>query len=981
MPEPIGEIPIEITGDLSFLEKALQAAQNLASEWAAKLAGAFNEGFDGVAEGAKSFEEGIKEWIEHPLDKAAGAVTGFVESLGPLGVAAVAAAGAFAFIGKEITDLVLEEGAAAEAMSNFANKLNIPFEEAKKLSEMADIAGVSIDSLSRVSMRLADALENPATSGKKVNDALQKMGVYASDSGEALLKLLEKLSQIPDATERIAAAHEVMGRSAVQLEPLLRDYEALGNAIDDLGGKLDSEAIAKLKAADDAADKLGIAWAHLKEGLAATFTGPVTAGLELLTKLITTEPKGSLADQITKLRTELLHLNETAADTPKSVWLMLGVGPESEGGSGTQIGGKSRAAEDIEKQIEGLKALQEAQQRSKEYNDELDKSNMIGERAKADAVQAAIKAQKEAEAQAKRTAAEVVKAAAAYRVLFLNFDAVSTKLQEQKNIKFEKDLYPPDWFKQQKELLANLDKLHTAMDLEQSALRAKASIKEIVSENKGVIELADAFKSLGGDSSQKLSDNLTQASKNFNALQADAGKYLVTSNDVAVAWNKVLQAQLQIGQEGEKTVRNRLNLEIQLAELTGKDASAQIEKLVQMNNHTLALQISTHALGDVYADINKSFLDVFDNLDKGLVKLITSGGSVVDMLKGIGQTLEQDIVGSFVHGITQGLKAAFINSGAAKAVDDFFAGIFKDIFGGLFKSAATTAPAVAATTANTTAITANTAAITALTAALPGASAAQAATGGASGGGAGSLGGLASGVTAISSAVTAITSVLQYLQQRRMEQDIGRIEVTTRGMLNQLISLQTTFNTYLPEIADRLLGIWGALTGGASGGGSGSGGGVADVVASSNSLADSLTASVEAADDYTQALQTTASTAYSLDEAVSSATDSLYNLADAVAPDKRGVPALLGGGSSVPDALAALNAPPAFMQGAMLPHSNIPIQYGSIAPVVTGGAVGPGGGASFGNRPTVAIYAVDPNGRDLASATQKGLEEIGIRTR
>lgn len=63
---------------------------------------------------------------------------------------------------------------------------------------------------------------------------------------------------------------------------------------------------------------------------------------------------------------------------------------------------------------------------------------------------------------------------------------------------------------------------------------------------------------------------------------------------------------------------------------------------------------------------------------------------------------------------------------------------------------------------------------------------------------------IASGFSAVigvaSGVVSAVTGVLSYLQGRRMEQDIGRIEVTSRGMLSQLISLQETFNKYLPYL-------------------------------------------------------------------------------------------------------------------------------------------------------------------------------------
>jgi len=55
-------------------------------------------------------------------------------------------------------------------------------------------------------------------------------------------------------------------------------------------------------------------------------------------------------------------------------------------------------------------------------------------------------------------------------------------------------------------------------------------------------------------------------------------------------------------------------------------------------------------------------------------------------------------------------------------------------------------------------------------------------------------------VNAVSAAVTAVASVLQYFQGRRMEQDIARIEVTTRAMQSQLLSFQELFNKFLPGI-------------------------------------------------------------------------------------------------------------------------------------------------------------------------------------
>lgn len=80
-----------------------------------------------------------------------------------------------------------------------------------------------------------------------------------------------------------------------------------------------------------------------------------------------------------------------------------------------------------------------------------------------------------------------------------------------------------------------------------------------------------------------------------------------------------------------------------------------------------------------------------------------------------------------------------------------------------------------------------------------------------------------------------VTGVLSFLSGRRMEQDIGRIEVTTRGELNQLISIQGTLNQYLPNLQNtqqliRLEGIENAVRQMAEGTGANLGQAIVDAI-------------------------------------------------------------------------------------------------------------------------------------------------------
>lgn len=317
---------------------------------------------------ANAFGESIANFIENPFKSAADASRSFITAIGPMGVVLLAASAGIYEVGKQLFDLVLAEGEAAESTKNMSLKLNISYDDTKKLSEMAKVAGVDIGILTRVSMRLASALEDSQGSGKGVALALKDMGIYASDSGELLLKFLQHLAEIPDATTRIAEATKVMGRGAVQLTPLIADYKNLSETIEALGGKLSNEMVEALLKADDAADLLTISWSHFKEAIAGTFAPAVMEGLTLITRMLNGPPVLGLEAQLAVIKKEIVDLEIQAKSSTKAVTSMMGGGAVSGQAAAGVLAQKRAQAELLQGQIDAAK-------RSKEYNDEIAKSN------------------------------------------------------------------------------------------------------------------------------------------------------------------------------------------------------------------------------------------------------------------------------------------------------------------------------------------------------------------------------------------------------------------------------------------------------------------------------------------------------------------------------------------------------------------------------------------------------------------------------
>jgi len=408
MADSLADLFVRLSGDTTDFKKKFDEASGQLS--------AFGNLSSDVGDTLKGFGEKITDFLEHPLKSAGEATKAVLESMGPLGVVAAAAGAGFAAVGYEIYGLVEEEGAAAKAIENLSYRLNLSYEDTKKLSEISQVAGVDLSVLGRVSMRLADALEDPAGAGKKVASALEDMGIWAADSGDALLKLLKHLAEIPDATQRINEAHTVMGKGAVQLEPLLRTYEGLSAAIEQLGGQLDKEGVAKLLEAEKASKLLGVAWDHLKEGLAATFAPAVIAGLEMLTNLFVGTPNPTLPKQIADVTAEIKQLEAEAKRGASDINYMQGLGLISNDSTQAAIAQKKAL-------LDMLEAQQAAIGRSKEYNAELDESN-------AKAKKWALEADDRAKDYAK-TQTIVIDAAAAHQKSLLNIEKMGYEEEEK----------------------------------------------------------------------------------------------------------------------------------------------------------------------------------------------------------------------------------------------------------------------------------------------------------------------------------------------------------------------------------------------------------------------------------------------------------------------------------------------------------------------------------------------------------------------
>jgi lambda family phage tail tape measure protein len=199
------------------------------------------KGVDGLTSDLQSLAS-----VGGPLSNTIGGIVG---KLGPLGLGAAAAGGAFVALGMkaialadELSDVSDATGIAAGSLNNFRNSL-------------VDAGGKTED-FSTLAAKLNQNLGDAAVGNEKAQDAFKKLGVFVRDAngavrntGDVLRDAISKLAAIEDPAKRASLAVDIFGKTANKL-----DFTKL-NAANDFVKDEQIAQLAKYQTAIDAIAK------------------------------------------------------------------------------------------------------------------------------------------------------------------------------------------------------------------------------------------------------------------------------------------------------------------------------------------------------------------------------------------------------------------------------------------------------------------------------------------------------------------------------------------------------------------------------------------------------------------------------------------------------------------------------------------------------------------------------------------------------
>jgi hypothetical protein len=189
-----------------------------------------------------------------------GATSNVNRTLGKLAkVGAVAGAAAVA----GITALATAAITNADNLQKMADKTGLTAERLQELQYIGVDLGVELDTIAGAQAKLTKSMDAARKGTKTAADAYKTLGIDVTDSNGQLrdaktvmLEAFDALGKVGNETERDALAQKLFGKSAQELNPLIKagaaELERMAQAARDSGAVMSNESVAGLDAFGDA---------------------------------------------------------------------------------------------------------------------------------------------------------------------------------------------------------------------------------------------------------------------------------------------------------------------------------------------------------------------------------------------------------------------------------------------------------------------------------------------------------------------------------------------------------------------------------------------------------------------------------------------------------------------------------------------------------------------------------------------------------
>jgi hypothetical protein len=181
----------------------------------------------------QQFGDAVKSGVQNPLQAASGAVTGFLEKLGPVGIAVSAGATALVAFGAAAFGAMKSLGEYGVSVKDAELRIGLTAKEVGQFGFAARAAGQDISIFERMMRGLTEAVEDDSEKGENARGWLKRFGVDLGEvrngtvsTSQVLLQIaggLEQLRGSPDPFAEKKAMLDLFKRAGIEAIPVMAE--------------------------------------------------------------------------------------------------------------------------------------------------------------------------------------------------------------------------------------------------------------------------------------------------------------------------------------------------------------------------------------------------------------------------------------------------------------------------------------------------------------------------------------------------------------------------------------------------------------------------------------------------------------------------------------------------------------------------------------------------------------------------------------
>lgn len=264
---------------------------------------------------AKNFETQLKKVGNVNMRAASEQVKQLGSNLESAGQALMPLSAAGAATATGIGALAYKSGQAADDLNTLSKVTGISTEELQKYNAASDLVDVSTEAIAKSHMRLAKNMAAAAGGSKSQAEAFAALGVSVTNADgslrgadEVFQDVITALGGMKNETERDALAMQLMGKSAMELNPLIEDQgETYKNVADTLAkydlNFVDQETLDKANEFNDTLDMMKVIGTTALMSVGAELAEYLAPALEKVVGWV-----GSLAEWLSNLDPRILTI-------------------------------------------------------------------------------------------------------------------------------------------------------------------------------------------------------------------------------------------------------------------------------------------------------------------------------------------------------------------------------------------------------------------------------------------------------------------------------------------------------------------------------------------------------------------------------------------------------------------------------------------------------------------------------------------------